>query len=273
MRMRDVAAIVLAAGEGRRLRPLTTLRPKALCPVGNVPMLDRALALLAEVGLTGPDRVAVNACWLADQIVEHVGDRAHLSVEEELLGSAGSVGTLHDWAAGRPVLVLNADAYFSGDVRLTALLDGWDGRTLRMLGQRHVGGDGEFGAYDFAGMSLLPAATAAALPADRGDLVRLAWRPAEAAGTLDVISLHGLYLDCGTPTSYLHANLLEVEDHLIAADAQVTGHVRRSVIGAGAMVDGEVSDSVIWPGARVADGERLNRAIRAGDFTVQVAAS
>ncbi|NUR30106.1 MAG: NTP transferase domain-containing protein, partial [Catenulispora sp.] len=51
--MMNLAAIVLAAGEGQRLRPLTAIRPKALCPVGNVAMLDRALGLLASVGITG----------------------------------------------------------------------------------------------------------------------------------------------------------------------------------------------------------------------------
>lgn len=119
-------------------------------------------------------------------------------------------------------------------------------------------------------MSLLPAATAASLPADHGDLVRLAWRPAEAAGTLDVIRLHGLYLDCGTPRSYLHANLLEVEESLIAPDAVVTGEVRRSVVGAGAIVHGDVQDCVIWPGSQVAAGEQLSRAVRAQDLTVRV---
>lgn len=268
--MDDIAAVVLAAGEGRRLRPLTEIRPKALCPVGNVPMLDRALDLLAEVGISGPDQVAVNACWLADQIVEHVAGRAYLSVERELLGSAGSVGRVRDWVAGRPVLVLNADAYFSGDVQLKELVDGWSGDRLRMLGQHHVGGHGEFGAFDFAGMSLLPAETAAALPAEPGDLVHTVWRPAEAAGRLDIVSLHGLYLDCGTPTSYLYANLLEVEDTLIADDAVVTGEVIRSVIGAGARIHGDVIESVIWPGSVVAKGEILSRCIRAGDITVPV---
>jgi N-acetyl-alpha-D-muramate 1-phosphate uridylyltransferase len=268
--MGELAAIVLAAGEGNRLRPLTTLKPKALCPVGNIPMLDRALALLEEIGLTGPERVAVNACWLGDQVAEHVGDRAHMSMEKELLGSAGSVGHLRDWVDGRPVLVMNADAYFSADVTISALVDDWDGERLRILGQVHVGGEGEFGGYDFAGMSLLPAMTAASLPADHGDLVRLAWRPAEAAGTLELIRLHGLYLDCGTPRSYLHANLLEVEESLIAADAVVTGDVRRSVIGAGATVHGDVHDCVVWPGSHVAEGEHLTRAVRAQNFTVRV---
>ena len=62
-----LAGVVLAAGGGTRLRPLTRLVPKALCPIGNVPLLDRALTRLAAVpgaapgSLAGPDRVAVNA--------------------------------------------------------------------------------------------------------------------------------------------------------------------------------------------------------------------
>ncbi|GAB3941735.1 hypothetical protein GCM10027614_27600 [Micromonospora vulcania] len=110
----QVCAVVLAAGEGTRLRPLTERVPKALCPVGNVPLLDRALARLAGLGLAGPGRVAVNACYLADQVVTHVGDRAHLSVEPgDPLGTAGGVANLRDWIDGRPVLVGNADAYLA----------------------------------------------------------------------------------------------------------------------------------------------------------------
>ncbi|MBB5869464.1 NDP-sugar pyrophosphorylase family protein [Allocatelliglobosispora scoriae] len=264
----SVCAIVLAAGEGTRLRPLTTLRPKALCPVGNIALLDRAMALLSDAGLGGPGEVAVNAHWLADQVAEHVDGQAHLSVERELLGSAGSVGALREWVDGRAVLVLNADAYLSGDVSVASLLAGWDGRTVRMLGQRHVGGAGEFGDHDFAGISLLPGEIAAGLAAEHSDLVRSAWRPAERVGKLEVVTLRGLYLDCGTPTSYLHANLLDVEDRLIAAEAKVTGTVTRSVIGAGAIVEGDVTECVIWPGAHVGRNERLSGVIRAGEFTV-----
>jgi hypothetical protein len=68
----EICAVVLAAGEGRRLRPLTRDTPKALCPVGNVPLLERALAAVASLGFVGPDVVAVNAWYRADQIVRAV---------------------------------------------------------------------------------------------------------------------------------------------------------------------------------------------------------
>src|SRR6185369_640897 len=106
------------------------------------------------------DRIAVNACYLGEQVVEHVGGRAHLSVEPgDLLGTAGGLGNLRDWIDGRGVLVGNADAYLSSGrhapgADIAALLDGWDGRAVRLLGV--PGPPREFGGHRFAGFSLLP---------------------------------------------------------------------------------------------------------------------
>ena len=258
-----VAAVILAAGEGTRLRPLTSIRPKALCPVGNVPLLDHALSRVA--GLRLP--VAVNACYLAEQVVAHVDGRAFVSVEPgSPWGTAGGVARLRGWIAGRGVLVGNADAYLRSDLPpgadIAALLDGWTGDTVRVLG---VPGGREFGDHRFAGFSLLPWDVVAALPVERGELVHLAWRPAERAGRLEVVPYPGIYLDTGTPAAYLAANLdLAAGGTLVAAGATVTGPVCRAVIGAGATVAGEVSDAVVWPGGVVAAGERLARAVRVG---------
>src|SRR5690349_8651391 len=144
--MTDVCAVVLAAGEGRRLRPLTDLLPKALCPVGNVALLDRALARVAALGLTD---VAVNASYLREQVMAHVGDRAFLSVEpSEPLGTSGGVAKLRGWIDGRGVLVANADAYLDGGAP-GALLDGWDGASVRLLGVPADDRPAEFGGYRF----------------------------------------------------------------------------------------------------------------------------
>ncbi|MEV7264534.1 NTP transferase domain-containing protein [Micromonospora aurantiaca] len=270
----EVCAVVLAAGEGTRLRPLTERVPKALCPVGNVPLLDRALARLAGLGLTGPERVAVNACYLGNQVVTRVGGRAHLSVEPDApLGTAGGVGRLRDWIDGRGVLVGNADAYLADPQAppgpdIAALLDGWDGHGVRLLGRSaddpHA--PGTFDGHEFVGFSLLPWRLVRDLPPTFGDLVRAVWRPAEAAGALTVVPYRGTFYDTGTPADYLAANLHAAgPDGLVDPAATVDGRVTGSVIGAGARVHGDVDRSVVWPGATVAAGERLREVIRAGD--------
>jgi MurNAc alpha-1-phosphate uridylyltransferase len=260
----DVCAVVLAAGEGRRLRPLTEHLPKALCPVGNVALLDHALARVAALGLD----VAVNACYLGHMVAEHVGDRAHLSVEPgDPLGTAGGVGLLRDWIGGRGVLVGNADAYLAAGLPpgadIAALLDGWDGETVRLLGV--PGPPEEFGGHRFAGFSLLPWDLVATLEPKASDLVRLVWRPAERQGRLRVVEYPGTYLDTGTPADYLRANLHAVHPgNLVADGAHVTGALDRAVIGAGAVVAGTVTRAVVWPGGVVAAGETLTDAIRVG---------
>ncbi|WBB51631.1 NTP transferase domain-containing protein [Verrucosispora sp. WMMA2044] len=276
-----MCAVVLAAGEGTRLRPLTERVPKALCPVGNVSLLDRALARLAGLGLTGPASVAVNACYLGDQVVRRTGARAHLSVEPgSPLGTAGGVGRLRDWIDGRGVLVGNADAYLADPAAppgpdIAALLAGWDGESVRLLGQPAADptAPGTFDGHVFTGFSLLPWRLVRDLPATFGDLVRAVWRPAEAAGRLTVVGYRGTFIDTGTPADYLAANLHAAGDGcLIDAAATVTGTCHRCVVGAGATVRGTVSRSVIWPDAVVGAEEHLRDVIRAGaDLTVPAA--
>jgi len=263
--MTRLCAVVLAAGEGVRLRPLTARLPKALCPVGNVPLLDLALDRLARLGLTGPAGVAVNACYLRDQIVAAVAGREHLSVEPgpRPLGTSGGLARLRDWIDGRDVLVTNADAYLAGG-DLSPLTAGWDARTVRLLGV--AGGRPEFGRHRFAGASLLPWHRVATLTEEPSDLVRTVWRPAEAAGELTVVEYPGTYLDTGTPPDYLAANLHAAgpQGILVAPDATVTGTVDQVVIGAGARVEGSLKRCVVWPGAYVGPDEYLTDAVRYG---------
>ncbi len=270
----ELCAVVLAAGEGTRLRPLTQRLPKALCPVGNVSLLDRALARLAGLGLTGPQQVAVNACYLGDQVVEQVGTRAHLSVEQGTpLGTAGGVGNLRDWIAGRGVLVGNADAYLADPASppgpdIAALLHDWDGESVRLLGQPAPDptAPGTFDGHLFTGFSLLPWRLVREVPPTFGDLVRAVWRPAEAAGQLTVVPYPGTFYDTGTPADYLTANLHAAGDgSLVDPTATVTGHCHHSVIGAGATVRGTVTRCVLWPGATVHADEHLHDVIRVGD--------
>jgi NDP-sugar pyrophosphorylase family protein len=270
----DVCGIVLAAGFGRRLRPLTQLVPKALCPVGNVPLLDRALLRLAGLGLSGPADVAVNAAYLADQVAAAARDRAHVSWERDgALGTAGGVGNLRSWIGGRGVLIGNADAYLADPRRdpgpdVAALLDGWSGDIVRMLTLPVLPGEtGGFSGRRFAGFSLLPWRYVRDLPARHSDLVRSVWRPAERAGELELVGYDGVYVDTGTPADYLRANLHAAGGQTLAhPSAAVTGHAECCVIGAYAVVAGTARRCVIWPGAKVDREEQLTDAIRAPGY-------
>ncbi|UER53661.1 NTP transferase domain-containing protein [Kineosporiaceae bacterium SCSIO 59966] len=242
------AGVVLAAGHGTRLRPLTTLRPKALCPVGGVPLLDRALARLAPYTGAGPAHLAVNAHALADQVVRHVGDRAHVSVEQpEALGTAGALGRLRDWVGGRDVLVTNADALLVGP--LDELLEGWDGERCRLL-VVPAEGTGDFDGHRYVGACLLPGRLVGGLAAEPSGLYEVLWRREHEAGRLELVTFTGTAIDCGTPTDYLRANLT------------VSGGA--SVVGRGAVVEGTVERCVVWDGAYVGPGEHLVEVVRAG---------
>jgi NDP-sugar pyrophosphorylase family protein len=246
---RIVKGVVLAAGEGRRLRPLTELLPKALCPVGNRPLLDLALERVRTV----TSDVAVNVHWHREQMEQYLAARTpavHVSIEpDELLGSAGALGQLRDWIAGDAVVVTNADAWTAPD--LTELVQGWDGERIRLLVTFDDHEPDFDGLWKYAGACVMPWSAVRALEARPSHLHTQRWEPAAVAGELDLVPTRAPFIDCGTPVRYLGANLV------------VSGGL--SVIGDGAIVDGDVEASVVWPGARVAAGEHLRYAIRLTD--------
>ena len=237
----EVVGVVLAAGAGTRLRPLTWERPKALCPVGDVPLVDLALDRLAP--LVGA--LAVNVHHGRGAMEDHLAARpgVHVSIEEPVaLGTAGAVGRLRPWIAGRAVAVVNADAWCPDP--LDPLLGGWDGTRVRLL---LVGADALSPRARVAGC-LLPGEAAAALTDEPTGLYEVCWKPWADRGALEVLRHDGPFVDCGTPADYLGANL--------AASGGA------SVLGDGAVVRGVVERSVLWPDAVVEEGEVLHDAIR-----------
>ena len=237
----SVAGIVLAAGAGTRLFPLTRHRPKALCPVAGVPLVDIAVDRLRS--LSGA--VAVNVHHGRAALEAHLATRGglHLSIEEdEALGTAGALGQLRPWIDGRPVVVVNADGWTPAGAG--ALLEGWDGETVRVL----IVGGGPLGPRSLVAGSLVPWSWARDLPAIPTGLYERVWRPAAAEGRLETVAFDAPFVDCGTPASYLAANLI------------ASGGA--SVIDPTARVEGRVVRSVVWDGAAVAPGEVLVDAIR-----------
>jgi mannose-1-phosphate guanylyltransferase len=114
--------MVMAAGLGTRLRPLTYEVPKPLVPVANRPVMEHILELLPGHGF---DEVISNLHWFPDTIREVIGDGSALGVqltysyEEELLGTAGGVRNVADYFGSDSFLVMAGDALT--DIDLTAL--------------------------------------------------------------------------------------------------------------------------------------------------------
>ena len=104
-------ALLLAAGMGTRLRPITDSIPKCLVPVHGRPLLDYWLENLFNGGI---ERVLVNTHWLAEKVEAHVAASAwrndiDLVFELSLLGTGGTILANRDWFGKEPFLVGHAD--------------------------------------------------------------------------------------------------------------------------------------------------------------------
>jgi mannose-1-phosphate guanylyltransferase/mannose-1-phosphate guanylyltransferase/phosphomannomutase len=110
-------AMVLAAGLGTRLRPLTYEITKPMVPVLDRPVMEHILDLLARHGF---EEVIANLHYFPDSIKEYFGERLSYRVEEELLGTAGGVRACAEFFGDEPFLVISGDALTDIDLRALA---------------------------------------------------------------------------------------------------------------------------------------------------------
>lgn len=114
--MKVKKAIVLAAGMGTRLRPLTASVPKPLMTVWGERMIDRIVTMLRDWGV---EEIAVNAHYLSDQIVKWCEENdCRVSVENEILGTGGFVNPLRSWIGSDDFYVVNSDIVLEGAMPL-----------------------------------------------------------------------------------------------------------------------------------------------------------
>ncbi len=257
MNSKAMAGFILAAGEGRRLRPASLLRPKALMPFCGVPMLKLAASQLAGLGVCP---LIVNAYHLADQVERIVAELREergwdllVSRESALLGTGGGLRAGAPLAQeARHFFVHNADvildfplerlleAHFSGGAIVTALLvPGRGPCTLDIDAQgritqfRKPHGTGQF---TFAGVYLLRREILDFLPkADPCSIID-ACEAAGAAGfpSMGLSTGAAYWSDLGAPNDYIHAHA-EVADcgllhHPLLREAQAEQARRRAAL-------------------------------------------
>ena len=119
----NIKTMILAAGFGTRLRPLTLITPKTLMPIANIPLIDRIMEYLA---CFGADDVIINAHYMPDKIIDHFTSRKGLitpkiAVENEILGTGGGIANMAAHLNSKDFLVINGDIFCCPD--LDSLID------------------------------------------------------------------------------------------------------------------------------------------------------
>ncbi|UYN94444.1 MAG: nucleotidyltransferase family protein [Enhydrobacter sp.] len=222
------SAMILAAGRGERMRPLTDTTPKPLIPVAGRSMLDRAMDRLAEHGVRN---LVINVHHLGEQIASHVGGRAHVVREDRLLETGGSLKNALPLLGDGPFFVLNGDGLWTdGAIPMLRRLEAmWDPRIMdallllhpldRAIGReptdhgdyfldsdgraRHRGGAAA-APYLFASVSVCDRRLLYNAPDGPFSLVRL-WHRAQAAGHLYGLVHDGKWFHVGTPRALAEA--------------------------------------------------------------------
>lgn len=221
-------AMILAAGRGERMRPLTDTMPKPSIAVAGRSMIDRTLDRLAEHGVR---KTVVNVHHLAERIALHVGGRATVVRENRLLDTGGSVSNALPLLGRGPFYIVNGDALWTDGAtpmlrRLEAM---WDPRHMDALLLLHplataIGretsdrgdyfldagdrarhrGEAAAAPYFFAGVSVCDARLLGDAPAAPYSLVRL-WHRAQVAGRLFGLVHDGQWFHVGTPRALAEA--------------------------------------------------------------------
>ena len=286
--------LILAAGLGTRLRPLTNEFPKPLVRVYDKSILeiqvDRAKSL-------GDVRLHANAHYLAEQVVS-AGERLGFErvwVEPEILGTAGPLKRIYNEGYRGGLLIMNGDAYCSFDLKKfvanaraayeAGKADGSNCGEVALLAVDfpkvntfRVGADGSlvgvagrFGSEDgvaatFSGISWYSDEALAKIRDGEFD-IREFWKQEIAAGCapfVDMSQLHATWIDMGNPEGLMAATDARKEE--LGCDKNV------SVVLSGVNIPASVNvvHSILFEGAEFADGETIENEIRGKDFKWKV---
>jgi MurNAc alpha-1-phosphate uridylyltransferase len=225
------SAMVLAAGRGERMRPLTDRIPKPLVAVAGQPLIDHVLDRLAAAGV---ERAVVNVHYLADLIERHLAGRRRPKIvisdeRADLLDTGGGVVKALAALGREPFFHLNSDTIWIDGVKpnLARLAETFDPATMDALlllaptaasigysgrGDFAMGADGrlrrrserDVAPFVYAGAALLRPELFAGAPAGAFSLTRLFERAAEA-GRLHGLRLEGVWMHVGTPDAIAQA--------------------------------------------------------------------
>lgn len=284
-------AVVLAAGEGKRLEPLTNLRPKPMIPVANKPLLEYVIEAIAAAGI---DEVILVVGYKRERIQSHFGDGDDWGVDLTYAIQRKQLGTGDAVLQAEPYidedfLVLNGDQIIDAAAieSVTAARETWDGPLMVVT---HSGEPSLYGVIDINDDRVVDIREKPLEPSLTSDLINAGVyafgpdifseiRETEAHGELaltttlkdrlDAVPIRavpydGLWLDVTRPWDLLSVNgrLLDRGEGTRAASAQIAGEA--TVTEATAI--GE--NATVMPGATVLRGSALGDNVRVGPNAV-----
>lgn len=303
--------MVLAAGLGMRMRPLTLLAAKPALPVLNRPLLHWTLETLARAGVR---EVIVNTHHLPATVRRAAGDgrafglRVTYAHERTILGTGGGPRAVRGFFGREPFLLVNGDVLFDFDLAAVAARHRASGARATLVLKdipdvEAYGGvvtrrDGTIVAIAgmprpapgrqalFTGVHVIDPALLDRLPPGPSDSVRHLYVPLLAEGErLLGVRVRSAWYDFGSPSLYLASQITLLSRGrsgasrrtLVHPDARVhpRARLRRCVVGRDAVIGeaADVEESVLWDGARVGAGARVAASILATGARVAGAAS
>lgn len=284
MLMKKMNVLILAAGLGTRLRPLTSDVPKPLVPVVDASILEQQAVKANGIGNV---RLHANAHYLAEQVVAE-GKRLGFEkvwVEPEILGTAGPLKRIYNEGYRGGLLIMNGDAYCSFDLKAfvenakRTFASAQDGsapgvallavdfpkvNTFRVNKDgRLVGIAGRFGSEEgaaatFSGVSYYSDEALARIADGEFD-IREFWKQEIAAGRppfVDMSQMNATWIDMGSPEGLMAACRARLDE-----------------LGVDSWTDERVAvtrDSIVFAGATVGEGETVENEIRGKGFSWKI---
>lgn len=205
--------MILAAGRGERMRPLTDTQPKALLEVGGTSLLERQLERLANAGA---ETVVINLGWLGEAIVERIGDGRRFGLQvvyspeyDHVLETGGGILRALPLLGTAPFWVLNADVFTDFTLPTIDLPPDTLGHLILVPTPAHkTGGDFDVvnglarrtqsPAYTFSGLALYRPELFTGRSPGRFPLAPLLFQAADR-GQLTAELYEGVWEDVGTP--------------------------------------------------------------------------
>lgn len=300
--MNHMKAVILAAGEGTRMRPLTQNRPKVMLPIGNKPILQHVIEAVRDGGV---DEFVIVVGYQGDTIVDYFGDGSDIGVrldyiiQEERKGTAHAIGTARTRIDER-FLVLNGDVMVSPDQVRTLL----ERDEVAVMAAMEVEDPSRFGVIEVdgglvvrvhekseapptnlanAGIYVFEPEVFGAIdstplsPRDEYEITRTIQDMIDGGIHVGYEVLDGTWLDIGRPWDLLDANMeyLKTVSKDIKGEVEDDVHIHGPVvveegarIRSGAYIEGPVvigPDCDIGPNCYIRPYTSLGRGVRVGN--------